>query len=481
MKREFLINISILLGLNFIVKPLYVFGIERGIHDRLGNESFELYLSLFSIAVIFQIVNDLGIQTYISKRLSESPGELGAIFPSLLGFKFFLGVVYFVLLTGTALLLNYDWSATLLLLGLGLVYFLSGILQFFRANLAGLGKYRRDSLLSALDRSLLIIILSAMLLLADELDFDLSWFIRAQILSMSLSVGIGFLVLRPYLRNLKFNVERSVLKTQLLNSLPYALAVLMMALYSRMDQVMLDRLLDQSGEGGVYGMSYRLLDVFNMIGFLFAGLLLPMFSRMHANKEDVRPLITLSSKTLLGGIIILATSVAMVSEDLLSLMYPNLEVSARNGEITLYLMGSLIAMSGAYVYGTYLVATDRLKQLNYVFLASLLLNFSLNLVWIPEQGAVGAAKATFITQSLVFLIEFMWVFKLGLIEKRKVLLPLLSMILVMIGLSLSSPYWLPKGLWYSLGSLISLGLVSGFILGMFPLKDLLDLLRSKKL
>ena len=67
----------------------------------------------------------------------------------------------------------------------------------------------------------------------------------------------------------------------------------------------------------------------------------------------------------------------MVSEELLSLMYPNLEVSARNGEITFYLMGSLIAMSGAYVYGTYLVATDRLKQLNYVFLGSLLLNFSI--------------------------------------------------------------------------------------------------------
>ena len=46
MKKEFLVNISILLGLNLVIKPFYVFGLERGVHDQLGNESFELYLSL---------------------------------------------------------------------------------------------------------------------------------------------------------------------------------------------------------------------------------------------------------------------------------------------------------------------------------------------------------------------------------------------------------------------------------------------------
>lgn len=480
MKKEFLVNISILLGLNLVIKPLYVFGLERGVHDRLGNESFELYLSLFSLAVIFQIINDLGIQSYTSKTLSEDANQINTLFSNFMGFKLMLGLIYFLMLSAAAYVLNFDKVSIGLLYGIGFVNFLSGLLQFLRSNLAGLGRYRTDSLLSAIDRSILIVILGLILYGNLNLDFDLSWFIKAQIVSMSISVLIGSILLRPYLKEVQWKLDRTVFLNQVKSSLPYAIAVLLMALYSRMDQVMLERILSGSGEGGVYGMSYRLLDVLNMIGFLFAGLLLPMFSRMHAKGEDVKGLLALSGKILLGGAVILAFSVSSVSFELLDLMYPSLNVTAANAEVTQYLMGSLVMMSGGYIFGTYLVATDRLKRLNILFLASLVLNFTLNILWIKEQGAVGAAKATLITQSLVFLVEFIWVSSLRLVVHKDLTLRIALLVLFMVLLVMGDPLVYMDQFLFKLTIYISVGLAGGFVFGLFPLNEFIQILKSKE-
>jgi len=480
MKKEFLVNISILLGLNLVIKPFYVFGLERGVHDQLGNDSFELYLSLFSIAVIFQIINDLGIQSYTSKRLSEAPELIQSLFSNFLGFKLILGLLYFLLLFAASVFLDYDRSSQMLLYGLGIVHFLSGMLQYLRANLAGIGRYRIDSLLSAVDRSILIIILSIILFGQWDINFDLSWFIRAQILSMAISVVIGFLLLRPYLKEVVWTLNRSIFVKQVKESLPYAVAVLLMALYSRMDQVMLERMLTGSGEGGVYGMSYRLLDVLNMIGFLFAGLLLPMFAKMNSEGSDVKGLIALSGKILFGGTIVLAFAVSAVSFELLDFMYPSLSVSSINVEVTQYLMGSLVMMSGGYIFGTYLVATGRLKRLNLLFIASLVLNFTLNLFWIREYGAAGAAKATLITQTLVFLVEFIWVSSLRLIDHKDLTLRVLVLVLLMSFLILGDPLTYMNQFMIKLAIYIFIGLAGGFVFGLFPLNEFLKILKSKE-
>ncbi|MEZ4982583.1 MAG: hypothetical protein R2769_13570 [Saprospiraceae bacterium] len=52
-------------------------------------------------------------------------------------------------------------------------------------------------------------------------------------------------------------------------SLPFALVILLMSLYTRMDVIMIENMLeDGKYQAGVYGAGYRLLDASNMIGYL---------------------------------------------------------------------------------------------------------------------------------------------------------------------------------------------------------------------
>lgn len=59
---------------------------------------------------------------------------------------------------------------------------------------------------------------------------------------------------------------------------------------------------------------------------------------------------------------------------------------------------SLVAVS--YIFGTYIAATGKVKNLNILFTAGLIVNIMLCLILIPEYGAQGAAWSTLITQLL---------------------------------------------------------------------------------
>ena len=65
--------------------------------------------------------------------------------------------------------------------------------------------------------------------------------------------------------------------------LSFAVLILLMTFYNRIDTVMMERMLPEGEnniQAGIYAQAYRLLDATNMIAYLFAGLLLPLFSRM---------------------------------------------------------------------------------------------------------------------------------------------------------------------------------------------------------
>src|ERR1019366_9241981 len=92
-----------------------------------------------------------------------------------------------------------------------------------------------------------------------------------------------------------FKLSRAFAMMILKKSLPFAILMMLMACYNRLDTVMLERMLpDGAKQVGIYAHGFRLLDAANMIGFLFAGLLLPIFSRMLKYKESVEALVKLS-------------------------------------------------------------------------------------------------------------------------------------------------------------------------------------------
>jgi len=180
--------------------------------------------------------------------------------------------------------------------------------------------------------------------------------------------------------------------------------VLLMSFYNRIDTVMLERLLpDGAFQSGVYAQAFRLLDAANMIAFLFAGLLLPIFSRMIKYKESVEQLVKLSFTMLITLAIIVAVGCFFYSHEMMTLLYK--ANTANSSPVFGILMSCFVAISTTYIFGTLLTANNNLKELNIMAGCGMLVNILLNLYLIPRYKALGAACTSLTTQFLTATIQ----------------------------------------------------------------------------
>ncbi len=498
MNREFLLNALFLIFVNLLVKPFYVFGIERTIQDTVGAETYGLYATLFSFTFLLFMVNDFGIHYFNNTTIAKHPQLIGKYFPNILVIKILLTGLYFLLVFVAAFLRGFEVEIFHLIFFIALNHVLISIVAYLRSNISGLGMYRTDSIVSTLDKILLIGV-CALLLWGNVLpgEFQIEWFIHAQNLTWFLTAFTAFLIVKKHVRQplrLRFNwlMFLAILK----KSAPFALAVFLMTAYTRFDIVVLEWLLpDGRHEAGVYAAAYRLLDAFNMIGFLFAGLLLPMFSTLLRKRnsggkeasgdspdsaETLTSLLRVSLQLIWAGTVTVAVACYFFREELMLWMYPE-TATPYYGEVLTFIILTLIPFSGIFIYSTLLTANHSLKKMNFIFLAGIVVNVALNLLLIPGWKAVGAGISAFATQTVVLLcMMFLAKKEIQLkTEIRQVFKILVFILLVVLAnwqlYQFGSFDWLQK-----FGLSITAGLLLAFLLRLIQVKMLLGLLKKEE-
>lgn len=398
MLRQFFRTAVLVLSLNVLVKGVYLFGIDRTVQNVLPPEDYGLYFTLFNFSWLFQIVADFGLQNYNSRELSQARARLVKYFPQLFLLKLALCGLYLTVVLLAGMVWGYERIAIGLLAMIGINQALQSLQLYLRSNLAGLGQYQADSVVSVLDKGLVILICGGLLVWLPQ--FRIEYFILSQTAAWLLTLGITYVLLRARLRGIRWRWRPKTLRVLLRRSAPFALVVFLMTIYTRIDAVMLERLHpDGRTEAAVYAMGYRLLDAANVFGFAVAGLLLPMFARQLGKREDVRPLLFGSG----GAVLVIAVLAAMIigqwATPIVTWLYVN--GGPEGGTVLQYLMVAFVATSGGYVFGTFLTAAGNLLRLNGLFLLGIVLNVGLNWWLIPSQGAIGAALATAGTQWLI--------------------------------------------------------------------------------
>src|SRR5690606_10549260 len=106
---------------------------------------------------------------------------------------------------------------------------------FLRSNLQALHLFRVDSIVSVLDRVIMILLVMCMLLGVFGLEVDLISFVYAQTIGYALTGCIAFVIVLNKTHTFKLNWDWSFNRMILKKSLPYAILVLLMAFYNRLD------------------------------------------------------------------------------------------------------------------------------------------------------------------------------------------------------------------------------------------------------
>jgi O-antigen/teichoic acid export membrane protein len=407
LKKKFLSNLLLLVLLNILIKPFWFFGIEVAVQNRVGEEMYGFYFSLFNFAFILNILLDIGITNFNNRAISREHDQLTPNLSRIVPLKFLLSILYAIIVFGSGALIGYSAVQFKLLLVLVFNQFLSSFILYMRSNISGLQLFRTDSLLSVLDRSLMIVMNGVLLWTGITLaPYKIEWFVYSQTLSYLLTLIIVSAIVMRHSGKISLNFGLSGYKSILRQSYPFAILILLMSFFNRADSVMIERLLvDGKEQAGIYAQSFRVLDALSQFAVLFAALLLPMFSKMLKTEEKTDELIDISGSLLLGVAISVAVAGLFFNKEIIQLMYHEAEM--RSPEIFSVLMGGFVFISISYIYGTLLTANRNLKQLNLLAGITVVLNIGLNLLLIPVYKAYGAAIASISSQAFYAISQIL--------------------------------------------------------------------------
>jgi O-antigen/teichoic acid export membrane protein len=403
MRRTFFQNLIFLVLLNLVIKPLWVLGIDRTVQNISGATVYGMYFGLSALTMMFSIVADFGITYYNNRQIARKPDQAALMLPNIVLMKFILSAAYLILTVFLAISTGISGHSLTLLCCLALNQIMLSIIIYLRSNISALHYFKTDSLLSICDKALMLLFFGVFLY-NDTLrnHFSIDWFVYGQSICYILTLLFAFAINLHHIPQIKASFHLPLIKEIWHNSYPYAMVILFMAVYTRSDGWLLERL-SGAQEAGFYATAYRLLDAVNQFGYLFAALLLPIFSRMLENGSNTKALLQTSFTVIFLFASLVLFTLWSSAFAVMQLLYH--DATPRSGELLTVLMCSLYGSFGVYIFGTWLAASGKLKVLNTITGIAALASVTINLIVIPKYGAMGAALTALVINVFVATAE----------------------------------------------------------------------------
>lgn len=482
MRKKFLSNLILLLFLNLLVKPFWILGIDRTVQNVVGAEEYGFYFAVFNFSFLFNILLDLGITNYNNRNIAQHHQLLNKHFSSIVIIKFLLAVLFSVITFSAGIMIGFGPEQLKLLAFLCFNQFLLSFILYLRSNVSGLLLFRTDSVLSVLDRLLMILICGVLLWgHVTSSPFKIEWFVYAQTAAYSLTAVTAMIIVikKAAFRRLNWNWPFFVMIIK--QSFPFAILALLMTFYNRIDSVMIERLLPGSlgdSEAGVYASAYRLLDASHMIAYLFSVLLLPLFARMIKQRQPVVQVVRLAFTLLIILSSIIAFGSHFYSYELMDMMY--LEHVPESAAVFRLLMLGFMAISTTYIFGTLLTANGNLKILNLIAFMGMTLNLLANFILVPKLFAVGSAYASLTAQFTTAILQIFLAVRI--FKFRPDYSYLGSLLVFFIGLYLINYFskMLFENWMYNFMLMVGAALGLATILKLLNVKGFIQILKSKE-
>lgn len=72
-QARFYSSLGRLLVLNALVKPLWIFGIDRPVQNLAGTAAYGTYFSLFNLSFVLSFLLDWGLSSFINREIAAAP------------------------------------------------------------------------------------------------------------------------------------------------------------------------------------------------------------------------------------------------------------------------------------------------------------------------------------------------------------------------------------------------------------------------
>jgi len=211
-----------------------------------------------------------------------------------------------------------------------------------------------------------------------------------------------------------------------------------------------------------------------MIAYLFSVILLPLFSKMLKQKENVVPVVRTSFSLLFLYSVSAVVILYVYREPLIQFFYP--ETMESSVAVFRLILFGLIPISMNYLFGTLLTANGSMKVLNITAAVGIVINVVVNLLLIPRMQACGSAVASFCTQFTVSVLQFVLAMRIIGIPLRS--LPWLQcalFLLVLVPVAWFAPSILHINMLWQLAILTVFAVALAFATGLLRVREMKDI------
>lgn len=401
MARQFFRSVFLLVLLNLLVKPLWIFGVDRKMQVLLGYEAYGRYFSYLSFTVIFNILADMGLTVYVQRHIATHSVLVRKWLRNVVALKLLLTLLYVFVTMLCAYVLglrNGLWIPALIALQLSISW-----LSFARSILSAQQRFTASSWFSIMDKLLLIIPGMALLyVFCPGCTRTVEEFILAQLITVVLTLIPALLLVFRSTTQADTDTNTVPLTEVLRQSLPFAVLVLLMFVHSRVDGVLLGLLNGSSvQEAGIYASLYRFVDAANVMSYLVAGFLLSFWSRHLLRPDAIHDSLNKMFRMMMAAALLPVVLFFVYSRELQALVYEN------PNDTTAYVMqwGILVLIPSFLIdlFGTLVTAHKKMGVFIFILIGCILLNVSLNAYFIPQYQAKASAWIAVGTQSVMAL------------------------------------------------------------------------------
>jgi len=387
---SFFKGLSTLIILNLLVKPVWMFFIDRQVQNTVGHEAYGRYFAVLNLSYVLFFVSDAGLSNMVNQRLAA--GNRLHI-PQLFRLKAVMMLLYVILcvfigwLTGIS-----QWSYLLYVLT---IQVFTSLFVMARNMVTGYQLFTTDAWLSVIDKTLMTLICGFILYTRFFGPMDLDLFLQVQAFCTAIAAVTAFVVLG---RKNGFTKGKPLELEALLRSiLPFALIILLMSVHYRLDGFILERLHYRGAEeAGIYASAYRLLDASNMVGYLSSAFLISFIARHLGDRAFVDEAVLNTRHGLFFFVTGIVCFTCMYAPWLQQLLYHSDDPYQR--EVIRYCIASLPGYFLVHIYGAVLTAARKFRPYLALLMLSVLVNTVLNLILIPRYGALGCCYAAMASQ-----------------------------------------------------------------------------------
>ena len=360
----------------------------------LGPSNLGILSYAQSYVALFLAFSTLGLNSILERELVKTPDKANILLGTAFVLQTIGSFILTLLLLVSIFITGEDNESITMILIFGSVTFLESFLViriYFQSVVKG--KYPAlAGIISLIIGSILKITL--ILFKAPLIAF-------AIVMAMETAIGICMTVFFYYKDKqtlIRWKFDRIKAKELLSDSWPLILSAIVVSIYMKVDQVMLKQMVD-GREVGIYAAAVRLSEAWYFIPGIITQSLFPAI--VNAKKINDKLYYSRLQK-LYDLMVVLAVAVALpttfLSDFIISVLFGS-EFSESASVLDVHIWAGVFVFLGVARGGW--IINENLQRYTAVYLGiGMVVNVVLNLILIPDHGALGAAYATLISQSV---------------------------------------------------------------------------------